>query len=260
MGTKITDLNGGVQLAVASLAAGDLIPIVDASDTTESPEGTTKPFDLGAFSATKADETQSYAWASRPGSATTGEVALMTDIGPTGGTYMQWDGTYWKVMAPTAIIFDITTQDAGSLSTSELVVKQGTIPAGLLRAGRFADIEVICGRNGTTDALTTPRIRIGSAGTTSDALALTMLGVSGSGRQGVGTIRFSPTSSTNLREISHPTLGYGYIPVSASNTVYPVDLTVANIDSTALIVSGTCQMAGTTNLGQWHVMIVTLHP
>lgn len=39
--TTITGLNGGV--ALTTPAAGDMIPIVDVSDTTESPDGTTKP-------------------------------------------------------------------------------------------------------------------------------------------------------------------------------------------------------------------------
>jgi len=207
----------------------------------------------------KADETVSYLWASRPGSGTVGEIAFMSDIGPA-GVYMQWDGTYWKVMAPIAIVFDITSQDAGSLSASELVVKQATIPAGLLRSGRYFHIETMFGRNGTTDALTSPRLRIGSAGTTSDAQVLLGLGISGAGRSMVAQIRLAPTSSTNLRTISNLLLGYGYTPVSGSNTAWPVDATVADLDSTALIVSATTQMAGTTNLGQVHQLTVTIHP
>lgn len=55
MGTKILDLNGGVELAVGALATGDMVPVVDVSDTTEHASGTTKKYPLHAAFALKAD-------------------------------------------------------------------------------------------------------------------------------------------------------------------------------------------------------------
>ena len=49
--------------------------------------------------------------------------------------------------------------------------------------------------------------------------------------------------------------------VAAGNAaVYPLDVTVANIDSTALIVSATTQMAGSTNQGSVAHMLIELRP
>lgn len=206
----------------------------------------------------------SAVWASRGSGTFTGQMIRITDIGPPNvGTLFMWDNTssVWKLTAPAQIIFDTTVQTALSLNTSEQIVKQNTIPAGLLSAGRLFAIRVVWARDGVTDA-TSVTLRIGSAGTTSDTAVYTAATVitGGSNHSNESETWLFPASTTSLEQAT--SLAGGSFSVSSSSQTASsiVTFSVADYTANALIISADTTQAGSTNHGQVYRMIVELEP
>jgi hypothetical protein len=203
-------------------------------------------------------------WSARGSGSYTGQLYRATDIGPANvGTTFVWDNTasVWKLTAPAHIVFNTTLSTAAALNTSEQIVMQNTIPAGLLSAGRLFVIRVVWARDGLTDA-TTITLRMGSAGTTSDTQLFTFATflTGGSTRQGASETWLYPTTTTNLvlaESVSSQSFSSNN---SSSASATPVNYTVADYTANALIISADTTQAGSTNHGQVARMFVELYP
>lgn len=199
----------------------------------------------------------SSTWAARGAGSVVGEIKRITDIGPTGGSRMMWNGTYWRLVARTFLSFD-TTLASGTASTSEQIIKQVTLPAGILRAGSVLTLLALFAKDGVTDAMTAARMRIGTAGTTSDAQIYSSNVLGTSSRQLAIPTPLFVSSATQLRVLSQAsTLTFSG---AATSTAYPTNIAVSDVDANAFILSATTQMAGTTNLGQVAHLLVELNP
>lgn len=201
----------------------------------------------------------SFTWSSRPTSAQSGAIARITDIGPASGTYVSWDGTYWRVIAPTDIVFDLSSQDAASLSTAEQIIKQANIPAGLLRVGRSFNVRWLIGKSGTVDAATATRLRLGLNGTTADAQIVSFALPASGNRSASTEFVFAITSATQLRILSHQN-GNGAWVAGGSGAAYPTNVSISDVDANAIKISCSMQMAGTTDTGQIHHLIISANP
>lgn len=196
-------------------------------------------------------------WASRGSGTFTGQVKRITDIGPTGGTWFRWDGTVWRLMAPTFIVFDTTLQSAAALNTSEQIVKQNTIPTGLLSAGRLMALRVLYAKDGTTDAFNVTT-RLGSAGTTADTSIAAFGSIAAVNRAYQTEAWYIIASTTQLRNAS-AAANVGFAS-TVSTTPTPVNYTIADHTANALILSCDTTMAGSTNHGQVAHVFLELFP
>lgn len=240
----------------------DLFTIADQTVLGNISGGSSVPSALTATQLAQLVSGASSTWAARGSGSVVGEIKRITDVGPTGGTRMMWDGTYWRLIAPLDIIFD-TTLATGTASTSEQILKQATIPAGLLRAGRTFVIRTVWAKDGTTDAYSNARIRIGAAGTTADALLWNIALLTAGNRSGATDLWLFPSSATQLRVFANQNIGTNAIvswPNGGSAVAYPTNTTISDIDANALVVSASVQMAGTSNLGQVAHLAVELRP
>lgn len=207
----------------------------------------------------------SVVWASRGSGTFTGQLKRITDIGPANvGTLFVWDNTasVWKLTAPAVLQADFTVYTAGTLDTSEHILSSFTFPAGLLSAGRVLNFKLGFGKDGTTDTLT-GRLRIGTAGTTSDGAvsSISTAIMIAANRSGViTTILATNIANTTLRHAGLLSFNQGFDAVNAQATVYPADLTVADFTSNALIASFSTTMSGSTNHGQVNQTLIELWP
>jgi hypothetical protein len=175
-----------------------------------------------------------------------------------------WDAanSVWRILAPVDIIFDTTLQTAAALNTSEQIVKQNTIPAGLLSAGRLFVIRVVWARDGVTDA-TSVTLRIGSAGTTSDTgiFGFANLITGGSARTANSEVWVRPNTTTSLL-LANSISGQGFVTNSSDSSGIPnsTSWAIADYTANALIISAYTTQAGSTNHGQVASMIAELRP
>jgi hypothetical protein len=202
-------------------------------------------------------------WASRGSGTFTGQLIRITDVGPANvGTTFVWDNTasVWKLTQETDVSYDITIANApGGAVTSEQIPKQATIPIGLLQSCRTLVIRTEFAKTGTTNAMTSAQIRIGTAGTTSDTSVAGTGGLTAGNRTMATETWYAIQSTTDLRALAALASTSGW-SVIASSTAWPKDITVADISANALIVSATTTMAGTTDTGQVAALIVHLIP
>lgn len=189
--------------------------------------------------------------------AQAGTIALVTDLGQASTMFVS-NGTYWRVTAPADVSFTSTSAN-GTLSASDQIIRTVTLPVGILRAGRSFSVKAVFGRAGTTDAATTCTLRLGTAGTTADAAIFSSALLTETNKTLAVSPLFYLTSATNVRLLGSQT-GLEDFSGAASTVAYPVDVTVANVDSSTLKLSAGMQMAGTTDLPSVHALILTINP
>lgn len=110
-----------------------------------------------------------YTWATIPAAASyTGVVIRLTDVGQ-GGSYWYSDGTRWRAVGGSYVIKGLTAPVTSDGTTTEAVIAQVAIPAGLYRTGDYLRVFSSFTKSGTADTHTS-RWRFGTAGTTSDTV------------------------------------------------------------------------------------------
>jgi hypothetical protein len=188
-------------------------------------------------------------WANRPAQAIAGQRLLVTDLGThQGGVYFKWTGARWAPDGAQDIAFD-TVLAAGLANTNEQVLKSLTLPAGLLTSVNWLEYAVLFAKNGTTDAASNIRLRLGSSGTTSDQQIFANSGFIAGNRTFPVQGSFFASSSTEVRVLG--TQGGQTLWAGASSSLaYPQNFTTPDLASNAVVLSASVQMAGSTNLGQ----------
>jgi len=207
--------------------------------------------------ATKQNVTPASTWALRGVGSTVGQSKLITDIGGAAGTLVRWDGTYWRVTAPTYIVYDLTLQ-TGPSNTTENIIKTAVLPIGILRLGRSFRIQCLFAKNGVATAATT-NLRLGTLGTIVDPLLFTSaLFVASNRTFAVGPF-FAVTSATQVRMLGRSD-GIAGFTGGLSATPTPVNTTIEDIDVNALSLTASTQTGSGANLGQVAHLLVEMLP
>ena len=155
---------------------------------------------------------------------------------------------------PQDIITDLVVSSNTVSGITEQILKQYSIPSGLFRSFNYLAFRILWTKSGSTAAVTSCRIRIGTAGTTSDTQFVSATGFIGGSRAYTTETHFFASSDTQLRFLArNATGGWGEATTSAA---YPLNTTIANMTG-PLIVSLSMQMAGTTDLGAIAHVILT---
>jgi hypothetical protein len=191
-------------------------------------------------------------WADRPTAAAAGEGAeiFVTDAGNCGGIAFRSVSGVWRPSRRQLAYYDIVDA-AGTTSASEQILKQWTgIQPGLLRSFRMLRLLLTVAKSGTTDAATQVRIRLGTAGTTSDAAVLSNTSFLAASRRIFYDHPISLTSATNILGLA----GFGGAFLSTSG-VADQNVTISDADANTLIMSFCVQMAGTTDTPTWGRLI-----
>lgn len=198
-------------------------------------------------------------FAARGSGSSVGQKKRLTDIGPAQGSEVVWDGTYWRLTAPTDIIMDTTLSTTGTTGTSEQFLKAATLPQGCLRLGRTFAFRHLSVKSGIVDAVSNTRLRLGTAGTAADTAIVNTTGFSAASRSyPTSTLLFAP-SATQIRILGSQNAVTDWSGTGSSAS-YPNNFTVPDIDANALILSVSLQMAGSTDTPNVAHLIVTLFP
>lgn len=201
----------------------------------------------------------SSVWGSRGSGTYNGQLKLMTDVGATPGTLMQWDGTYWKLLGRTTIYFD-NAITSGALSGLLQIGKQYACPAGLLRAGRFVYFAAAGGKSSGGDAWTSFSLKVGTLGTTSDGqIATSSVGANTVLSFGLNAAMLFTTTNVTQTGAANNTTG-GFNGQTSTVALNNFSNTISNIDSNIVYFSATYQLAGTASTPSVGGMIVELVP
>lgn len=149
------------------------------------------------------------------------------------------------------------TTVAGTATVSEQILKQIVIPAGLLFGCRYFSIKSIWSKSGVTDAATSLRYRLGTAGTTADTVLVSSTGMSAAARAYSMEVFMFAADATTLRVASLTAINS--FTNQTTTQVHPINTTVTNVQTTDLILSASVTMAGTTDTPSLSTLILTLY-
>lgn len=200
-----------------------------------------------------------FTWAQRPNAATVPVRSRFccTDVGVGGMSYWWSDGTNWRVMAPTDILFDTTPVVLGA-SASEQLAKSFLIQAGLLTSARYFSMKMLITKVGTTDSVN-PKLRLGTAADLSGASIFSFGSLVGAANASgsVESLQFA-TSSTQVRRLGAQS-GNAAWNGAGSNTAYPQNVTVSDMSTNPLYLVVSTQNSGATDQSGIAHFIVTLY-
>lgn len=169
--------------------------------------------------------------------------------------YLRWvcTGTKWQLDGEQVLLWD-TSAVTGVAGTAVQVLKQWTLPAGLLAALRLLKITANYSRSGTTDNLTA-RVLLGTAGLFTDQQIGGSALVTGTARQGVlGFAGYCSAATTWTNFLGGG--AYAMSDGSISSAAYPSTTTIAS-NTGALKLSMAASMAASTDLPTCGHMIIT---
>jgi hypothetical protein len=204
----------------------------------------------GTVLSSSATSMPSGTFASKPGSPTTGQLYLATDIGgDTPGVMLIYSGTRWKPLGGRARLKTLGAPVTG-LTNSESISLQASLPAGLLAVNDVVEVWSAGNKSGTTDTYNTT-IRLGTAGTTADTAIQPALVESLVASLSFGTIyAFKITAATTSQRIgnsggtSAANIGGSYGGGNAG--AQAAGVTISNV-SNALFLSVALVSGGATN-------------
>lgn len=203
----------------------------------------------------------SSTWASRGTPAFTGQTKRFTDAGTTGAT-MRAVGTStsndWRLQTPLILHFDATFSSY-SLSASEQIARQVSIPAGMLTTARTMYIRATWAKTNTTESMT-GRYRLGTAGTTADTQIGNFL-LSTANRVNPQEMGLAFVNTTDFKRLGNHGAGamWSGLPTTTAMTTGDISGLPA-IDSNALVLSFTVQQSGATTTPQLGPSEVELRP
>lgn len=171
-----------------------------------------------------------YTWATKP--SPVGEHGLhvyISDVGIGGGSVWYSDGLRWRAVGGKVTLLKRITATATSASGTEQIAEQTPImPAGLIQTSDTIRTVLSVQKSGTGVATTTS-LRLGTAGTIADTAVWALANPAAANRTFATVIELIRVDATTIR-------GSGLIAagVYAQGGAFPADVTVANMDSSAL--------------------------
>lgn len=189
----------------------------------------------------------------------TGQTKRFTDIGSTGAT-LRAVGTSsaadWKVQAPT-VAYSSAADITGTSGTAEQILMQtGLLPAGIFQSASLVEVQAGATKSSTSNT-STPRIRIGPDGTTTDPQVWTNAAAVAAANQTYGIAPwFKFTSTTAIAAVGRQ----DGAPFAGGNNNTQQTQTVADISSSQLRVSVSFANAATGYTMTQTSLRVVLHP
>lgn len=118
-------------------------------------------------------EVNTFTFANQPpASLNKGVVIYLSDIG-INGSYWISNGEYWNAVNGEYVLKNTITPITTSGTTTEEIIEQAFLPAGLLMAGDILEYDLYLTKSGSVDT-TIQRTKFGTSGTISDSNLLGM--------------------------------------------------------------------------------------
>lgn len=175
-----------------------------------------------------------YTYANLPAASSVypGSSAYVTDVG--GGAFFVSNGTRWKPKNNHAVIYNKGA--ASTMTNTEAVVGQYLMPTNLVQQYDILRLRITIGKSGTSETATT-RVRVGTAGTTSDT-QITSSAMLATTNISYGWIAdFQLTTATTLQKLGSASTQFPYS--SASTAAVPAAVAISSAASNPLYFSVT---------------------
>lgn len=187
----------------------------------------------------------------------TGSEGDLISVADLGGAKFEWaSGGYWRPLNGRAVLYSLPAPVLGLTGTTEQVLAQVTIPAGVLRVGSRLQIfgaisKLLAGVPDTVDTQTL-RVRAGATGTVADASVFARSGTTSAHDSGEIFIVVDSLTSISPAGVNTAT------PFSGPSGVALTPVTVPDVSTTPLILTLTNKLTtGTPNV-QARTFIVEL--
>ena len=173
-----------------------------------------------------------------------GQLRRVSNIGPSGyGSLWCCTGARWSPLNGRCNLAMATPQSG--IGTSETLVLQALIPAGVLKANDLLRLFYSVTKSGTTDTCT-HRVRVGTAGTTADTQIWTGTILTAAQQSGAFISEIAVVSATSLQRTGQGALTVGSYSI-ANATATPAAVAISSADSNPLYVSLFLLSSGATN-------------
>lgn len=199
-----------------------------------------------AYELTALVNSAGIAWASLPAAASwPGMITPINDFATR--PLFRSDGTSWRPLAPCDIVVDLpVSPSAGAANTTEQVLRQFTLPAGLLMGCRYFVAKVLVAKSGAAETATI-RLRLGSnvtGGLGDQAILTNNSTLAGTARAAAVEASFFASSSTQVRGLARDSaFGVGAFIAGSTTTTYPTNFSVPDMAANVLTLSVTAQMS-----------------
>lgn len=183
-------------------------------------------------------------WANRPtpSASLEGLMMIVTDL-----NYSQWIclSSVWRLVSNAQLLFSYATV-LGAATTSEQILQQLSIPAGLITSLRRMQVYYLASKSGATDAATSTQLKLGISGTTADQSVYATASWVSTTRQVSGGVNFLARSATSFAFAS-AAQNAAVDAIATATSAFPITFSVSNMNTNNLILSLTATMAGTSD-------------
>lgn len=174
---------------------------------------------------------ESFRFRDRPSaSGYVGRVIYISDVGQ-GGSFWTSNGAFWNAVGGEYILKSEASDIVSDGTTTETVLSQVAVPAGLLQVGDFVELDYLVEKSATTD-VSTNRTRMGVAGTIADVLVVSLAQPGAANRLLRQHIQIRINSSTSAQSVVTPGAStYGVSTTPTSSVGGTINFTVDNFIS-----------------------------
>lgn len=180
-----------------------------------------------------------FTYANLPATYPTGLPVFVSNVG-TKGSHWYFDGTRWKPLNGQCLLASLDAVGS-NIDNNETIVFQYLMPAGLLQALDRLVLDIDMRKSGTTDSGNI-RVRVGTAGTTSDTAVLGVTSMSATQVSAGLIYHFRVDAATSMTKLGRGDIGHG----GSSTSAIPSAVTISNI-SNALYFSAAIYSSSTNN-------------
>jgi hypothetical protein len=182
-----------------------------------------------------------------PAASNTGLKAVLSDVN---NITVRSDGTRYKPVGGTAILSSLGAE-IGTSGTTEVILHQAFIPAGLIKAGDTIRKQISLSKNGASET-SDYSFRLGAAGTIADTQLQTFQILAAASRTLGMMAEWKVLSATTIRRIGNGSQATPF--AGAATATRPDAATIPNIETNNLYLSAGILMSSTTEIVTMHAM------
>ncbi len=170
-----------------------------------------------------------------------GYMCKVSDVGGSTGSLWISDGVRWKPVNGALTLYSSDAASAAVSGVTETIQRQILLPAGLLRVGDRLVCKVSQSKSSTSETATT-RIRLGTAGTTSDTQIAAIAAMTTTNVSVGWTFDMRVNSATTVQKMGGASTA---LPWGVSTGAFPAATTVSSVTANALYLSFSSFMSST---------------
>lgn len=187
-----------------------------------------------------------FAFAALPlASACPGITARVSDVGGSTGSLWVSDGVRWKPMNG-SVQLHVAPSRATMRGTGEVILGGVLVPAGVFQNRDRLELKMSFSKSGTSETATA-KLRVGTAGTTSDTLIVSSSLLATTNISAESKLKYRRESATSIQKLGNSATFTG-VEGAVTTGAFPAANTVANMDTSGVYFSIIGSMSGTVEV------------